>query len=81
LCTRYLFRKLNNFRFWEIYGYPQATSNLFGLFLLFLNPGSGIEKNQYPRSRINIPDTQHWSQVKSVMRYTLTLTCVVSCYF
>jgi hypothetical protein len=28
--------------------------------LLFLDPGSGMEKNQDPGSWINIPDPQHW---------------------
>ncbi len=29
--------------------------------LLFLDPGSGMAKNQDPGSGINIPDPQHWS--------------------
>ncbi len=42
------------------------TSNLFhpSLLLLFLDPGSGMAKNQDPGSGINIPDPQHWSPVK-----------------
>jgi hypothetical protein len=28
--------------------------------LLFLDPGSGMGKNQDPGSEINIPDPQHW---------------------
>jgi hypothetical protein len=30
-------------------------------FLLFLDPGSGMGKNQDPGSGINFPDPQHWS--------------------
>ena len=29
-------------------------------FLLFLDPGSGMGKNQDPGSGINNPDPQHW---------------------
>jgi len=32
------------------------------LLLLFLNPGSGIDKNLDPGSRINIPDPEQWSR-------------------
>jgi hypothetical protein len=36
------------------------TTNFFTpLLVLFLDPGSGIGKNQDPGSRINIPDPQH----------------------
>ncbi len=39
------------------------TSNFFStsLLLLFLDPGSGMGKNQDPGSGINIPDPQHWA--------------------
>jgi hypothetical protein len=38
------------------------TTNCFhpSLLLLFLDPGSGMGKNQDPGSGINIPDSQHW---------------------
>ncbi len=38
------------------------TTNFFhlSLLLLFLDPGSGMGKNQDPGSGINIPDPQHW---------------------
>jgi hypothetical protein len=38
------------------------TINFFhlSLLLLFLDPGSGMGKNQDPGSGINIPDPQHW---------------------
>ncbi len=42
------------------------TSNFFSplSLLLFLDPGSGMGKNQDPGSGINIPDPQHcWRQV------------------
>jgi hypothetical protein len=32
--------------------------------LLFLDPGSGMDKNQDPGSGINIPDPQHWKTFK-----------------
>ncbi len=37
------------------------TTNFFhlSLLLLFLDPGSGMGKNQDPGSGINIPDPQH----------------------
>ncbi len=37
------------------------TTNFFhpSLWLLFLDPGSGMGKNQDPGSGINIPDPQH----------------------
>jgi hypothetical protein len=34
------------------------------LLLLFLDPGSGMGKNQDPGSGINIPDPPHWIQVQ-----------------
>jgi hypothetical protein len=34
------------------------------LSLLFLDPGSGIAKNQDPGSGKNIPDPQHWIQIR-----------------
>ncbi len=39
-----------------------STTKLFTplLLLLFLDPGSGMGKNQDPGSGINIPDPQHW---------------------
>jgi hypothetical protein len=41
------------------------TTNFFhpSLLLLFLDPGSGMDKNQDPGSGINIPDTQHREQL------------------
>jgi hypothetical protein len=33
------------------------------LLLLFLDPRSGIDKNQDSGLRINIPDPQHWHQL------------------
>jgi hypothetical protein len=33
--------------------------------LLFLDPGSGMGKNQDPGSGINIPDSQHWTKLKA----------------
>jgi hypothetical protein len=38
------------------------TTNFFhpSLLLLFLDAGSGMGKNQDPRSGINIADPQHW---------------------
>ncbi len=38
------------------------TTNLFSpfSFVVFLDPGSGMGKNQDPGSGINIPDPQHW---------------------
>jgi hypothetical protein len=33
------------------------------LLLLFLDPGSGVAKNQDPGSGINIPDLQHWNKL------------------
>jgi len=38
------------------------TTNFFNLslLLLFLDQGSGMDKNQDPLSGINIPDPQHW---------------------
>jgi hypothetical protein len=38
------------------------TTNFFHppLLLLFLNPASGIGKNQDPGAGINILDPQHW---------------------
>ncbi len=37
------------------------TTNFFhpSLLMLFLDPGSGMGKNQDPGSGINIPDPQH----------------------
>jgi hypothetical protein len=35
------------------------TTNIFHPSLLFLDPGSGMDKNQDPGSGINIPDPQH----------------------
>jgi hypothetical protein len=39
----------------------KGTTNFFhpSLLLLFLDPGSGMGKNQDPGSGINIPDPQH----------------------
>jgi hypothetical protein len=40
-----------------------ATKKIWQLIfftLLFLDPGSGMGKNQDPGSEINIPDQQHW---------------------
>ncbi len=37
------------------------------LLLLFLDPGSGMGKNQDPGSGINIPDPQHWLYVMTVL--------------
>jgi hypothetical protein len=34
------------------------------LLLLFLDPGSGMGKNQDPGSGINIPDPPHWFKKK-----------------
>jgi hypothetical protein len=34
------------------------------LLLLFLDPGSGMGKNQDPESGINIPDPQHWQDLE-----------------
>jgi hypothetical protein len=31
------------------------------LLMLFLDPGSEMDKNEDPVSGINIPDPQHWS--------------------
>jgi hypothetical protein len=41
------------------------TTNFFhpSLLLLFLDPGSGMGKNQDPASGINIPDPQHRSNL------------------
>jgi hypothetical protein len=41
------------------------TTNFFhlSLLLLFLDPGSGMGKNQDPGSGINIPDPQHWKNL------------------
>jgi hypothetical protein len=38
------------------------TTNFFSplSFVAFLDPGSGMGKNQDPGSGINIPDPQHW---------------------
>ena len=40
------------------------TSNFFqpSLFLLFLDPGSGMGKNQDPGSGIHIPDQPHCNE-------------------
>ncbi len=40
------------------------TTNFFSplSLLLFLDPGSGMGKNQDPGSGMNIPDPQHWLQ-------------------
>jgi hypothetical protein len=50
-------------QFCEICGYKKGmTTNFFfhlSLLLLFLDPGSGLGKNQDPGSGINIPDPQH----------------------
>jgi hypothetical protein len=35
------------------------------LFYLFLDPGSGMGKNQDPGSGINIPDPPHWLKQKN----------------
>ncbi len=42
------------------------TTNFFNpsLLLLFLDPGSGMGKNQDPESGINIPDPQHCFRCK-----------------
>jgi hypothetical protein len=41
------------------------TKNIFSplSFVAFLDPGSGMGKNQDPGSGINIPDPQHWHTV------------------
>ncbi len=44
------------------------------LFYLFLDPGSGMGKNQDPGSGINIPDPQHWCRQGS-RRSTLSHIC------
>jgi hypothetical protein len=40
------------------------TTNFFhpSLLLLFLDPESGMGKDQDPGSGINIPDPQHWKK-------------------
>ncbi len=53
-------------QFCEIFGYIKSYNKffftlLFSLLLLFLDPGSGMGKNQDPGSGINIPDPQHCS--------------------
>ena len=42
------------------------TTNFFSplSFVAFLDPGSGMAKNQDPGSGIKIPDPQHWQQEK-----------------
>ncbi len=49
-------------QFCEVCGYIKSYGNKFfftSLLLLFLDPGSGMGKNQDPGSGINIPDPQH----------------------
>jgi hypothetical protein len=55
-------QKYNNLQFCEICGSKKRYNNNFFSslsFLLFLDPGSGMGKNQHPGSGINIPDPQH----------------------
>jgi hypothetical protein len=44
------------------------TKNFFhpSLLLLFLDPGSGMGKNQDPGLGINIPEPQHWYNIQSL---------------
>ncbi len=55
--------KLKYVQFCEISGYIKRYDIKFffhpSLLLLFLDPGSGMGKNQDPGSGINIPDPQH----------------------
>ncbi len=57
---------LQHFKNKIIYNFVKFTATKKGmtthpsLLLLFLDPGSGIGKNQDPESGINIPDPQHW---------------------
>ncbi len=57
------FKTKNYFQFCEICGYiNKVWQEIFfhpSLLLLFLDPGSGMGKNQDPGSGINIPDPQH----------------------
>ncbi len=41
------------------------ATNFFSPSLLFLDPGSGMGKNQDPGSGINIPDPQHCEPLSS----------------
>jgi hypothetical protein len=47
------------------------TTNFFhpSLLLLFLDPGSGMGKNQDPGSGINIPDPQHCLSEKIYFKF------------
>jgi len=45
------------------------TNNFhLSLLLLFLDPGSGMGKNQDLGSGINIPDPQHWYNRKQLIK-------------
>ncbi len=60
---------------WNLWLHKKVWQLIFfhlSLLLLFLDPGSGMGKNQDPGSGINIPDPQHW---------TLTTRNVPQCLF
>ncbi len=50
-----------------MYGYKKKVLQLIFfhpfLLLLFLDPRSGMGKNQDPGPGINIPDPQHWFKI------------------
>ncbi len=48
---------------WNFWLHKKVWQEIYfrpSLLLLFLDPGSGMGKNQDPGSGINIPDPQHW---------------------
>jgi hypothetical protein len=52
----------------------------FMIFVLLLDPGSGMDKNQDPGSGINIPDPQHYSSLLfSAFPDPLSVLYLVSC--
>jgi hypothetical protein len=55
------------------------TTNFFSplsfVVVLFLDPGSGMDKNQDPGSGINIPDPQHLSEVRIRIRLRILPLC------
>jgi hypothetical protein len=50
---------------WNLWLQRKVWQQIFyhpSLLLLFLDPGSGMGKNQDLESGINIPDPQHWKR-------------------